>query len=78
MTDDGLRAALALRRAARTPAVLVVSQYVEPAHARDLLAMPGGGVGYLLKDRVASAAEFADAVVRVGAGEVLPSPPAWS
>ena len=50
--DEGLRAALEVRRRAPGTAVLVVSQYVEPTYAEELLADRGGGVGYLLKDRV--------------------------
>jgi DNA-binding NarL/FixJ family response regulator len=48
--------------------VLVLSQYVEPAYAMELLAESAEGVGYLLKDRVSNVAEFADAVRRVGDG----------
>jgi DNA-binding NarL/FixJ family response regulator len=67
-TDEGLRAALAIR--ARWPAVgiLVFSQYVEERYATDLLAGDTAGVGYLLKDRVADVAEFLAAVRRVGDG----------
>ena len=67
-TDEGLRAALAIR--ARWPGVgiLVFSQYVEERYATDLLAGDTAGVGYLLKDRVADVAEFLEAVRRVGAG----------
>jgi len=67
-TDEGLRAALAIR--ARWPAVgiLVFSQYVEERYATDLLAGDTAGVGYLLKDRVADVAEFVAAVRRVGDG----------
>jgi DNA-binding NarL/FixJ family response regulator len=67
--DEGLRAALELRRTAPETATLVFSQYVESTYAAELLAQAGdGGVGYLLKDRVLDVAEFVDAVRRVGAG----------
>jgi DNA-binding NarL/FixJ family response regulator len=68
--DEGLRAALELRRTAPETAILVLSQYVEHTYASELLAGAGGagGVGYLLKDRVLNAADFVDAVRRVGAG----------
>jgi DNA-binding NarL/FixJ family response regulator len=67
--DQGLRAALELRRTAPDTAVLVVSQYVEHAYAAELLAEAGGGgVGYLLKDRVIDVGDFVDAVRRVGEG----------
>jgi DNA-binding NarL/FixJ family response regulator len=70
-TDEGVRAALVLRRSYPTVAVLVLSQYVEERYATDLLGGAGGGsrgLGYLLKDRVADVAEFVDAVRRVAAG----------
>ena len=67
--DEGLRAALELRRTAPGTAILVVSQYVEHSYAAELLAEAGGGgIGYLLKDRVLDVADFVDAVQRVGAG----------
>jgi DNA-binding NarL/FixJ family response regulator len=71
-TDEGLRAAIALRRDYPGLGVLVFSQYIETRYAADLLAKPsgrtGGGVGYLLKDRVADVSEFTDALQRVAAG----------
>jgi DNA-binding NarL/FixJ family response regulator len=67
-TDEGLRAAIAIRRDYPSVAILVFSQYVETRYAADLLAMGSGGVGYLLKDRVANVAEFTDAIARVAAG----------
>lgn len=67
-TDEGLRAALEARRRVPGTAVLVVSQYVEQVYAVELLADGQGGVGYLLKDRIADPAEFVDAVRRVAAG----------
>jgi DNA-binding NarL/FixJ family response regulator len=67
-TDEGLRAAIDLR--ARHPgiAVLMLSQYVETRYAARLLEGTAVGVGYLLKDRVADVADFADALERVAAG----------
>jgi DNA-binding NarL/FixJ family response regulator len=66
--DEGVRAALTLR--ARVPAtgVLIVSQYIEPAYAAELLAEGRGGLGYLLKDRVMNVDDFVAAVRRVGEG----------
>jgi len=66
--DEGLRAALAARERVPKTAILVVSQYVEHAYAAELLADRGGGVGYLLKDRIMHVGEFVDAVRRVAAG----------
>nr|WP_042194077.1 response regulator transcription factor [Kibdelosporangium sp. MJ126-NF4]CEL21070.1 two-component system response regulator [Kibdelosporangium sp. MJ126-NF4] len=67
-TDEGLRAALRARE--RTPdlPVLVLSQYVEERYAVELISAGAGGVGYLLKERVADVAEFVDAVHRVARG----------
>ena len=67
-TDEGIRAALALRREQPGIAVLVLSQYVEQHYATELLAGDTAGVGYLLKDRVADVREFIDAVSRVAEG----------
>ena len=71
-TDEGLRAALELRRDHPGTGVLVFSQYIETRYTADLLgaASPRGaaGVGYLLKDRVADVAEFTEALARVAAG----------
>jgi DNA-binding NarL/FixJ family response regulator len=67
-TDEGLRAALTLRRRFPQIAVLVFSQYVETRYAAELLADSSVGVGYLLKDRVADVRDFVDAVERVAAG----------
>jgi DNA-binding NarL/FixJ family response regulator len=67
-TDEGLRAALELRDRYPRTGVLVFSQYIETRYAAELLAGGAAGVGYLLKDRVADVAEFADALVRVAAG----------
>jgi DNA-binding NarL/FixJ family response regulator len=67
-TDEGLRAAIALRRDHPRTGVLVFSQYVETRYAARLLEGNPAGVGYLLKDRVADVGEFADALARVAAG----------
>jgi DNA-binding NarL/FixJ family response regulator len=68
-TDEGLRAAVDLRRTRPGLAVAVLSQYVQHAYAADLLdSGEGRGVGYLLKDRVADVREFVDALTRVAAG----------
>lgn len=67
-TDEGLRAALVLRRQHPGVAVVVLSQYVEERYATDLLSSETRGVGYLLKDRVADVSEFLDALRRVAAG----------
>lgn len=72
-TDEGLHAALALRREYPGLPVLVLSQYVATGYAAKLLEpSDAGGVGYLLKDRVGKVAEFVDAVERVaGSGCVI-------
>jgi len=67
-TDEGLRAAVTLRRDHPGTGVLVLSQYIETRYATRLLAGDAAGVGYLLKDRVADVAEFADALARVAGG----------
>ena len=67
-TDEGLRAAVGLRRVKPQAAVLVLSQYVEERYARDLLAAGAAGTGYLLKERVADVASFVEACKRVAAG----------
>ncbi|HEX5712961.1 MAG TPA: response regulator transcription factor [Solirubrobacterales bacterium] len=67
-TDEGLRAAREIRAELPEVAVLVLSQYVEVAYARELLAESAEGLGYLLKDRVADVAALTDAVHRVGGG----------
>jgi DNA-binding NarL/FixJ family response regulator len=67
-TDEGLRAAIDLRRRFPDLAVLMFSQYIETRYAADLLADRSDGVGYLLKDRVAHVREFVDAVERVAGG----------
>lgn len=67
-SDEGLVAAVSLRRSHPDIGVLVFSQWVETRYATELLADNPGGVGYLLKDRVADIREFDDAVRRVAAG----------
>ncbi|MFM2076280.1 MAG: hypothetical protein RJA49_170 [Actinomycetota bacterium] len=67
-TDEGLRAAVALRGRRPTMPVLVLSQYVEERYAMELLAMGNAGVGYLLKERVADVRQFIDAATRVADG----------
>ncbi|GAA2603001.1 response regulator transcription factor [Actinomadura fulvescens] len=71
--DEGLRAALALRAERPELPILVLSQYVEQSYASELL-QTGGGVGYLLKDRVGEVAEFVDALDRVAAGGTVIDP----
>ncbi|HEX5763560.1 MAG TPA: response regulator transcription factor [Solirubrobacterales bacterium] len=67
-TDEGLRAAREIRAELPHVGVLVLSQYVEVAYARELLAESAEGLGYLLKDRVADVEGLTDAVRRVGSG----------
>ena len=67
-TDEGLRAAIDIRRDHPGTGVLLFSQHVEMQYATRLLAAGSAGVGYLLKDRVANVAEFTDALARVAAG----------
>jgi DNA-binding NarL/FixJ family response regulator len=74
-TDEGLRAAVTLRSAYPSLAVLVLSQYVQPTYAAELLDTGGGrGVGYLLKHRVGRVEEFMDALTRVAAGGAAVDP----
>ena len=73
-TDEGIRAAVAARREVPGLPVLVLSQYVEQLYARELLASGGGGIGYLLKDRVFDSAQFVDAVRRVAGGGTAMDP----
>jgi DNA-binding NarL/FixJ family response regulator len=67
-TNEGLRAALALRRDHPEVGILVFSQYVETRYAAELLAGGAARVGYLLKDRVADVTDFIEALVRVANG----------
>jgi DNA-binding NarL/FixJ family response regulator len=73
-TDEGLRAAVELRRTYPRLGVLVFSQYIEARYASDLLAVPAGGVGYLLKDRVTNVGSFMSALTRVADGETVLDP----
>jgi DNA-binding NarL/FixJ family response regulator len=67
-TDEGLQAALTIRREMPATGVLVLSQYLEDEYALELLGDQAAGVGYLLKDRVMDLERFADAVRRVADG----------
>jgi DNA-binding NarL/FixJ family response regulator len=67
-TDDGLRAALEIRKQVPETGVLILSQYVEAGYALELISDTSGGVGYLLKDRVADVERFVDAVRQVATG----------
>lgn len=73
-TDEGIRAALALRREHERLPVLVLSQYVEERYASELITAHGAALGYLLKDRVADVREFLDIVDRIGAGATVLDP----
>lgn len=73
-TDEGLRAAIAVRAERPAFPVMVLSQYVEHLYARELLASGEGAVGYLLKDRVADVEEFVEGVRRVAAGGTVLDP----
>ena len=75
-TDEGVRAALEARAQHPGLPVLVLSQYVERTYAAELLSDGRGGVGYLLKDRVADVREFVDAVRRVAEGGTAMDPEA--
>ena len=71
-TDEGLRAAEQIRKTNPDVAILLLSQYVEPGYATELLHSHSGGIGYLLKDRVTQVEEFIDSVRRVaGGGSVI-------
>jgi DNA-binding NarL/FixJ family response regulator len=67
-TDEGLRAAVGLRRNHPSVGILVFSQYIETRYAAELLAGGAAGIGYLLKDRVADVTDFVEALVRVASG----------
>lgn len=73
-SDEGLRAAETIRREHPGTGVLLLSQHLELAYARELLSDGAGGVGYLLKDRVSDLAGFADAVRRIADGDVVLDP----
>ncbi|MFC5501973.1 response regulator [Lysinimonas soli] len=72
--DEGVRAALRLRSLLPGTGILLLSQYVEVAYAQELLGAGDGGVGYLLKDRVASLAELDDALARIAEGGTVLDP----
>lgn len=74
MSDDGLRAALRIRNDDPEIKILVLSQYVEEEYASELIADQQGGIGYLLKERIADVAEFQEAVLRVGGGGTVLDP----
>jgi len=74
-SDEGLKAAIALRAADPALPVLVLSQYVEQTYAAELLeAGNSAGVGYLLKDRIGDVTEFVDALIQVAAGRTVVDP----
>ena len=73
-TTEGLEAAVELRRLQPERAVLVLSQHIETRYALDLIADGAGGLGYLLKDRVADVDDFVAALVRVAAGDTAIDP----
>jgi DNA-binding NarL/FixJ family response regulator len=72
--DEGVRAAIEARRRMPQLGILLLSQYVEVAYAQELLSSGTGGVGYLLKDRVASLAELEDAINRIASGGTVLDP----
>lgn len=73
-TNEGLLAAIEARRQVPGLPILVLSQYVEPLYARELLSDRTGGIGYLLKDRVMNVGQFIDALRRVAAGGTVMDP----
>jgi DNA-binding NarL/FixJ family response regulator len=73
-TDEGIRAAIEAREAVPGTPILILSQYVEESYASDLLAGAGGGVGYLLKDRVADVRQFVESLERVAGGGTAMDP----
>jgi DNA-binding NarL/FixJ family response regulator len=73
-TNEGLLAAVEARRQLPKLPILVLSQYVEPLYARELLSSRAGGVGYLLKDRVMDVGHFVEAVRRVASGGTVMDP----
>ncbi len=72
--DEGVRAAIRARELRPTVGILLLSQYVEVAYAQELLSAGTGGVGYLLKDRVASLDELKDAIDRIASGGTVLDP----
>jgi DNA-binding NarL/FixJ family response regulator len=73
-TDEGVRAAIEARERVPGTPVLILSQYVEESYAGDLLASEEGGVGYLLKDRVADVRQFTESLQRVAGGGTAMDP----
>ncbi len=73
-TVEGIQAAAQIRQVRPGQAILVLSQYIEPAYTSQLLADNPGGLGYLLKDRVIDAGELVDAMHRVVAGQTVVDP----
>ena len=73
-TDEGIRAAIEARERVPGTPILILSQYVEESYAQDLLASADGGVGYLLKDRVADVRQFVESLERVAAGGTAMDP----
>ena len=67
-TDEGLRAAIELRRAHPGLGIMLFSQYIETRFTTELLAASAAGIGYLLKERVADIDDFVDALQRVATG----------
>ena len=72
--DEGVRAGIRLRSLVPRTGILLLSQYVEVAYAQELLGAGSGGVGYLLKDRVASLEELVDAIDRIADGGTVLDP----
>ena len=73
-TDEGIRAAIEARERVPGTPILILSQYVEESYAQDLLASADGGVGYLLKDRVADVRQFVESLERVAGGGTAMDP----
>ena len=72
--DEGVRTAIQARAVMPTLGILLLSQYVEVVYAQELLSSGDGGIGYLLKDRVASLEELQDAITRIARGRHGPRP----
>jgi DNA-binding NarL/FixJ family response regulator len=74
LRDEGVRAAIRARQLLPGVGILLLSQYVEVAYAKELLSSGAGGVGYLLKDRVASLDELREAIERIASGGTVLDP----
>jgi DNA-binding NarL/FixJ family response regulator len=72
--DEGVRTAIQARAVMPALGILLLSQYVEVVYAQELLSSGAGGIGYLLKDRVASLEELQDAIARIAAGGTVLDP----